>query len=84
MQNCEQLLTALRRRSSTISPLKLRRVSSNTPITVKSLCDWETDQVQNDFLLNLHLAKLTRLSVEILSVIVQSDLLFSDLFITII
>ncbi|XP_043971387.1 envoplakin-like isoform X2 [Gambusia affinis] len=44
VQNCEQLLTALRRRSSTISPLKLRRVSSNTPITVKSLCDWETDQ----------------------------------------
>ncbi|XP_032418372.1 envoplakin-like [Xiphophorus hellerii] len=44
VQNCEQLLTVLRRRSSTISPLKLRRVSSNTPITVKSLCDWKTDQ----------------------------------------
>uniref|UniRef100_A0A3B5LZ03 Envoplakin a n=1 Tax=Xiphophorus couchianus TaxID=32473 RepID=A0A3B5LZ03_9TELE len=44
VQNCEQLLTVLRRRSSTISPLKLRRVSSNTPITVKSLCHWKTDQ----------------------------------------
>uniref|UniRef100_A0A3B3UAJ3 Envoplakin a n=1 Tax=Poecilia latipinna TaxID=48699 RepID=A0A3B3UAJ3_9TELE len=44
VQNCEQLLTDLRRRSSTISPLKLRRVSSNTPIAVKSLCDWETNQ----------------------------------------
>ncbi|XP_014844547.1 PREDICTED: envoplakin-like, partial [Poecilia mexicana] len=44
VQNCEQLLTDLRRRSSTISPLKLRRVSSNTPVSVKSLCDWETDQ----------------------------------------
>ncbi|MEQ2308060.1 hypothetical protein AMECASPLE_024377, partial [Ameca splendens] len=44
VQNCERLLTDLRRRSATISPLKLRRISSTRPIAVESLCDWETDQ----------------------------------------
>ncbi|KAM4751055.1 envoplakin-like [Anableps anableps] len=44
VQNCEQLLADLRRRSTTISPLKLRHVPSSIPITVESLCDWETDQ----------------------------------------
>ncbi|MEQ2238353.1 hypothetical protein ILYODFUR_032409, partial [Ilyodon furcidens] len=44
VQNCERLLTDLRRRSATISPLKLRRISSTRPIAVESLCNWETDQ----------------------------------------
>nr|XP_019939458.1 PREDICTED: envoplakin [Paralichthys olivaceus] len=44
VQNSEQLLADLRRRSTTIAPLKLRRITSNRPITVESLCDWETDK----------------------------------------
>ncbi|KAF0037588.1 hypothetical protein F2P81_010462 [Scophthalmus maximus] len=44
VQNCEQLLADLRRRSTTIAPLKLRRNAPNRPITVESLCDWETDK----------------------------------------
>ncbi|XP_029006466.1 envoplakin a [Betta splendens] len=42
--NCEQLLADLRRRSTTIAPLKLRRTNPNRATTVESLCDWETDQ----------------------------------------
>uniref|UniRef100_A0A8C4HZ89 Envoplakin a n=1 Tax=Dicentrarchus labrax TaxID=13489 RepID=A0A8C4HZ89_DICLA len=45
VQNSEQLLADLRRRSTTIAPLKLRRNNPNRPITVESLCDWETDKV---------------------------------------
>uniref|UniRef100_A0A3Q2PG61 Envoplakin a n=1 Tax=Fundulus heteroclitus TaxID=8078 RepID=A0A3Q2PG61_FUNHE len=45
VQNCEQLLTDLKRRSTTISPLKLRRISSNRPTTVEALCDWGNEQV---------------------------------------
>ncbi|XP_069553264.1 envoplakin a [Brachyistius frenatus] len=44
VQNCEQLLADLRRRSTTIAPLKLRRNTSNRPVTVEALCDWETDK----------------------------------------
>uniref|UniRef100_UPI0037E7C470 envoplakin a n=1 Tax=Semicossyphus pulcher TaxID=241346 RepID=UPI0037E7C470 len=44
VQNSEQLLADLRRRSTTIAPLKLRRNHSNRPITLESLCDWETDK----------------------------------------
>ncbi|CAJ1053649.1 envoplakin a [Xyrichtys novacula] len=44
VQNCEQHLADLRRRSTTIAPLKLRRNPPNRPITLESLCDWETDE----------------------------------------
>uniref|UniRef100_A0A665XA62 Desmoplakin SH3 domain-containing protein n=1 Tax=Echeneis naucrates TaxID=173247 RepID=A0A665XA62_ECHNA len=44
VQNCEQLLADLRRRSTTIAPLKLRRNPPTRPITVEALCDWETDK----------------------------------------
>ncbi|KAM8771445.1 envoplakin a [Acanthopagrus schlegelii] len=44
VQNCEQKLADLRKRSTTIAPLKLRRTNPNRPITVESLCDWETDK----------------------------------------
>uniref|UniRef100_A0A3P9L8L1 Envoplakin n=1 Tax=Oryzias latipes TaxID=8090 RepID=A0A3P9L8L1_ORYLA len=44
VQNSDQLLADLRRRSTTIAPLKLRRVPVNRPITVESLCDWETEK----------------------------------------
>lgn len=44
VQNSEQMLADLRKRSTTIAPLKLRRNNSNRPITVESLCDWETDK----------------------------------------
>ncbi|KAM9362640.1 envoplakin-like [Symphorus nematophorus] len=44
VQNSEQLLADLRRRSTTITPLKLRRNNPNRPITVESLCDWDTDK----------------------------------------
>lgn len=43
VQNSEQLLADLRRRSTSIIPLKLRRGTSNRPITAESLCDWEGD-----------------------------------------
>lgn len=51
MQSSEQLLADLRRRSTSIAPLKLRRSNPSRPITVESLCDWETDKVE---LLNLN------------------------------
>uniref|UniRef100_A0A7N6F839 Envoplakin a n=1 Tax=Anabas testudineus TaxID=64144 RepID=A0A7N6F839_ANATE len=44
VQNSEQLLADLRRRSTSIAPLKLRRSNPNRPITVESLCDWEGDK----------------------------------------
>ncbi|XP_018520557.1 LOW QUALITY PROTEIN: envoplakin a [Lates calcarifer] len=44
VQNCEQLLADLRRRSTNIAPLKLRRNTPSRSITVESLCDWETDK----------------------------------------
>ncbi|XP_015254606.1 PREDICTED: envoplakin-like [Cyprinodon variegatus] len=44
VQDCEEQLSDLKIRSSTISPLKLRRISSTKPLTVESVCDWETDQ----------------------------------------
>uniref|UniRef100_A0A3B4ACH6 Uncharacterized protein n=1 Tax=Periophthalmus magnuspinnatus TaxID=409849 RepID=A0A3B4ACH6_9GOBI len=40
VQNSEQLLADLRRRSTSIAPLKLRRGTSSRPVTVESLCDW--------------------------------------------
>ncbi|XP_032418397.1 envoplakin a [Xiphophorus hellerii] len=44
VHTAEQQLADLRRRSTTIPPLKLRRTPTNKPITVVSLCDWETDK----------------------------------------
>ncbi|XP_010768431.1 envoplakin a [Notothenia coriiceps] len=44
VQNSEQLLADLRRSSTTIAPLKLRRNAPTRPTTVESLCDWETDK----------------------------------------
>uniref|UniRef100_A0A672HTY2 Uncharacterized protein n=1 Tax=Salarias fasciatus TaxID=181472 RepID=A0A672HTY2_SALFA len=44
VQNSEQLLSDLRRRSTTIPPLKLRRIPPSRSITVESLCDWEGDE----------------------------------------
>ncbi|XP_041640433.1 envoplakin a [Cheilinus undulatus] len=44
VQNSEQALADLRRRSTNIVPLKLRRSAPNRPITLESLCDWETDK----------------------------------------
>ncbi|XP_068177424.1 envoplakin a [Antennarius striatus] len=44
VQNCEQQLADLRRRSTSIAPLKLRRINSSRPVIVESLCDWETDK----------------------------------------
>ncbi|KAM6939974.1 envoplakin a [Xenentodon cancila] len=44
VQNCDQVLADLRRRSTTIAPLKLRRSAPSRPVTVESLCDWETDK----------------------------------------
>lgn len=46
MNDSEQLLADLRKRSTTIAPLKLRRTTINKPVTVESLCDWETDKVE--------------------------------------
>lgn len=46
VHDSEQMLADLRKRSTTIAPLKLRRNTSNRPITVESLCDWETDKVE--------------------------------------
>ncbi|XP_068448396.1 envoplakin a [Clinocottus analis] len=44
VQNSEQQLADLRRRSTTITPLKLRRSNPNRLVTVEALCDWETDK----------------------------------------
>lgn len=45
MAESEQLLADLRKRSLSIAPLRLRRTNINKPITLESLCDWETDKV---------------------------------------
>ncbi|KAJ0050675.1 hypothetical protein NL108_005058 [Boleophthalmus pectinirostris] len=44
VQNSEQLLADLRRRSTSIAPLKQRRTTSSRPVTVESLCDWDSDR----------------------------------------
>ncbi|KAM9314217.1 envoplakin a [Pholidichthys leucotaenia] len=44
VQDAEQLLANLRRRSTTVPPLKLRRNPPGKSLTVESLCDWETNQ----------------------------------------
>lgn len=54
VQNSEQLLADLRRRSTSITPLKLRRSNPNRPITVESLCEWETDKVRLKLLSDVH------------------------------
>ncbi|XP_072318365.1 envoplakin a [Eucyclogobius newberryi] len=43
--NSEQLLADLRRRSTSIAPLKLRRGTSSRPVTAECLCDWDSDNV---------------------------------------
>ena len=48
VQRAAALLADLRRRSTSIAPLKLRRIAPTRAITVGSLCDWETDKVQPD------------------------------------
>lgn len=45
VQSSEQQLADLRRRSTSIAPLRLRRTNPNRPITVESLCDWEGEKV---------------------------------------
>lgn len=42
IQRSEQLLADLRKRSTTIAPLKLRRTAPSRATTVESLCDWST------------------------------------------
>ncbi|XP_062853902.1 envoplakin a [Trichomycterus rosablanca] len=42
LQRCEQLLADLRKRSTSVAPLKLRRTAPTRPTTVESLCDWDT------------------------------------------
>ncbi|XP_007252199.3 envoplakin a [Astyanax mexicanus] len=42
IQRSEQLLADLRKRSTTIAPLKLRRTAPTRPTTVDALCDWNT------------------------------------------
>lgn len=45
VQRNEQLLADLRKRSTTIAPLKLRRYPPTRSTTVESLCDWKTEKV---------------------------------------
>ncbi|XP_070304598.1 envoplakin-like [Salvelinus sp. IW2-2015] len=45
VQRNEQLLADLRKRSTTIAPLKLRRYPPTRSTTVDSLCDWKTEKV---------------------------------------
>ncbi|XP_026989403.1 envoplakin a [Tachysurus fulvidraco] len=42
LQRCEQLLADLRKRSTIVAPLKLRRTTPNRATTIESLCDWNT------------------------------------------
>ncbi|XP_016360959.1 envoplakin a isoform X1 [Sinocyclocheilus anshuiensis] len=42
LQRNEQLLADLRKRSTSITPLKLRRTPPSKTTTVESLCDWKT------------------------------------------
>ncbi|XP_049577702.1 envoplakin a [Syngnathus scovelli] len=44
VQDSEQLLADLRRRSTTIAPLKQRRTIPNRSVTLESLCDWESSK----------------------------------------
>ncbi|KAG5853745.1 hypothetical protein ANANG_G00029530 [Anguilla anguilla] len=44
MQRNEQLLADLKKRSTSIAPLKLRHSPLPKPVTVESLCDWNTDK----------------------------------------
>ncbi|KAM9770016.1 envoplakin a [Menidia menidia] len=44
VDNCEQLLADLRRRSTSIAPLKMRRSAPTRSTTIESLCDWETER----------------------------------------
>ncbi|XP_036392249.1 envoplakin a [Megalops cyprinoides] len=44
LQRSEQLLADLRKRSTGIAPLKLRRTLPSKPVSVESLCDWSTDK----------------------------------------
>ncbi|XP_077379442.1 envoplakin a [Festucalex cinctus] len=44
VQDSEQLLADLRRRSTTIVPLKQRRSPPNRTVTLESLCDWESSR----------------------------------------
>ncbi|XP_061534705.1 envoplakin a [Phycodurus eques] len=44
VQDSEHLLADLRRRSTTIAPLKQRRNPPNRSVTLESLCDWETNR----------------------------------------
>lgn len=48
MKRNEQRLADLRKLSSNILPLKLRRIKPSKPTTVKSLCDWEDEDVRED------------------------------------
>ncbi|XP_055760532.1 envoplakin-like [Salvelinus fontinalis] len=46
VQRNEQLLADLRKRSTTIVPLKLRRCPPTKSTTVDSLCDWKTEKAE--------------------------------------
>ncbi|CDQ64114.1 unnamed protein product [Oncorhynchus mykiss] len=46
VQRNEQLLADLRKRSTTIAPLKLRRCPPTRSTTVDSLCDWKTEKAE--------------------------------------
>lgn len=48
MQRNEQRLAALRELSSSVVPLKLRRLQPNKPVTAVSLCDWADREVGYD------------------------------------
>lgn len=61
MQDSEQQLADLRRRSIGIAPLRLRRTNPSRPIPVESLCDWEGDKV-------VHLVETLKLRITVRSV----------------
>lgn len=46
----EQRLVALREFSSTVAPLKLRRLRPTKPTPVVSLCEWTNGEVENSFI----------------------------------
>uniref|UniRef100_A0A3P8XQV6 Envoplakin a n=1 Tax=Esox lucius TaxID=8010 RepID=A0A3P8XQV6_ESOLU len=46
VQRSEKLLADLRKRSTSIAPLKLRRQTPSKSTTVESLCDWETGNAE--------------------------------------
>lgn len=45
MRRNEQRLVSLKERSSSVPPLKLRRVQPRKPTPVFSLCDWTDEEV---------------------------------------